>query len=223
MGGNILNGNIDAIFFDLDGTLTDPKLGICRSIQYALGRLNTEVPNIDQLTWCIGPPLLCSFEEILGDRNTAKQALIYYRERFAETGLYENRVYDGIAALLARLTQDGYELFIATSKPTVFASKICRHFQLSRYFRRIFGSELDGSNSSKVELLRNAADHLSVSSQRCVMVGDRSYDILGATENGMQSIGVLYGYGSRSELENAGATRFARMPHELVSAINKSQ
>ncbi|MHA1153456.1 MAG: HAD hydrolase-like protein, partial [Alphaproteobacteria bacterium] len=132
------------IFFDLDGTLTDPKPGITRSIQYALDKLDRDVPTEDELVWCIGPPLLESFERMLGDSRLAVTAMSLYRERFADKGLYENGVYPGIENTLSILSESGRRLFIATSKPTVYATRIVEHFELGKFFERVFGPELDG-------------------------------------------------------------------------------
>ena len=137
---------MDAIFFDLDGTLTDPKPGITRSIQYALQKLDHHtIPTEDELTWCIGPPLRASFAKILGADDHADRAVSLYRERFSDIGLYENGVYDGISEVLATLSQSGQRLFVATSKPHVFAERIVEHFGLRHHFEHVFGSELDGT------------------------------------------------------------------------------
>src|SRR3954470_18121772 len=196
---------MDTIYFDLDGTLTDPKPGITRSIQYALQRLDyPTIPTEDELTWCIGPPLRTSFVRLLGD-HSADHAVALYRERFSDIGLYENRVYDGIGEVLTALGSSGHQLFVATSKPHVYAERIIEHFSLRNHFERIFGSELDGTRVDKSDLLAYALQQTGVDRARSLMIGDRSHDMTGATNNGMQRIGVLYGYGSREELLEAGA------------------
>ena len=209
-----------AVFFDLDGTLTDPKSGITRSIQYALKKLHREVPTEDELVWCIGPPLLGSFESLLGDRLEATTALNHYRERFADTGLYENRIYPGIEDALAALGASGHRLFIATSKPAIYATRIVEHFGIGEYFERLFGSELDGTRSDKTELIRHALDQTGIDPGNAIMIGDRSHDMIGARNNDMTAAGVLYGYGSKDELVAAGAQRFARTPEELPEIAN---
>jgi phosphoglycolate phosphatase len=144
----------DAIFFDLDGTLTDPKPGITRSIQYALQKLDhPTIPTEDELTWCIGPPLRASFVRLLGAENFADRAVSLYRERFSDIGLYENSVYDGISEVLTTLCQSCHRLFVATSKPHVFATRIVEHFGLRAHFEYVFGSELDGTRVDKSHLL----------------------------------------------------------------------
>ena len=141
---------MDAIFFDLDGTLTDPKPGITRSIQYALQRLDhPTIPTEDELTWCIGPPLRTSFVKLLGGDHSADRAVSLYRERFSDIGLYENRVYDGIGDVLTTLGASGHRLFVATSKAHVFADRIIDHFGLRSHFERVFGAELDGTRVEK--------------------------------------------------------------------------
>ena len=145
--------NLDAIYFDLDGTLTDPKPGITRSIQYALQKLDhPTIPTEDELTWCIGPPLRASFVRLLGGEDYADRAVSLYRERFSDIGLFENAVYDGISEVLTTLSQSGQRLFVATSKPHVFATRIVEHFGLRHHFEHVFGSELDGTRVDKSDL-----------------------------------------------------------------------
>jgi phosphoglycolate phosphatase len=210
---------MDAIFFDLDGTLTDPKPGITRSIQYALQKLDhPAIPTEDELTWCIGPPLRASFVRMIGD-HAADRAVALYRERFSDVGLYENGVYDGIGDVLTTLCTAGHRLFVATSKPHVFAERIIDHFGLRHHFERVFGSELDGTRVDKSHLLEYALREVSVDPARTLMIGDRSHDIIGAKNNGMKGIGVLYGYGSRNELLDAGAQHVCSSPAEILRCI----
>jgi len=204
------------IFFDLDGTLTDPKPGITRSIQYALRRLDRAVPSEDELTWCIGPPLRASLQKLLGGDELADRALALYRERFADIGLYENEIYPGIADILAALAASRRRLFVATSKPHIYAERIVAHFGLADRFERVFGSELDGTRVDKTELLRHALRVTDVDPSRAAMIGDRSHDMIGARNNGMTAIGVLYGYGSRAELVEAGAHHICATPDKLI-------
>jgi phosphoglycolate phosphatase len=212
---------MDAIFFDLDGTLTDPKPGITRSIQYALGKLDhPTVPTEDELTWCIGPPLRASFVRLLGAEASADLAVAHYRERFSDIGLYENGVYAGIRDVLTTLQQSGRRLFVATSKPHVYAERIVDHFDLRRYFERVFGSELDGTRADKSDLLAYALNAASVDSSRAIMIGDRSHDMMGARNNGMKGIGVLYGYGSEQELTAAGASHLCATPKAVLNCIS---
>jgi phosphoglycolate phosphatase len=203
------------IFFDLDGTLTEPKIGITRSIQYALEKLGHDVPSQDELTWCIGPPLHASFVELLGETALADRALLLYRERFSEVGLFENAVYAGIEATLASLAGSGRRLFVATSKPHVYARRIVEHFRLGGFFEQVFGSELDGTRVDKTELLQYALRMTGVDPAEALMVGDRSHDIIGARNNGLRALGVLYGYGSRDELARAGAHGLCAAPADI--------
>jgi phosphoglycolate phosphatase len=211
---------MDAIYFDLDGTLTDPKPGITRSIQYALQRLDHHtIPTEDELTWCIGPPLRSSFVKLLGD-HSADRAVTLYRERFSDIGLYENGVYDGIDEVLTALRASGHRLFVATSKAHVFAERIVDHFGLSKHFERVFGAELDGTRVDKSHLLEYALKEVSVDPTKALMIGDRSHDMVGAKNNGMKGIGVLYGYGSRAELIEAGAHHVCATPGAILDCIS---
>jgi phosphoglycolate phosphatase len=211
---------MDAIFFDLDGTLTDPKPGITRSIQYALDRLGQKtIPTEDELTWCIGPPLRASFVKLLGEAS-ADLAVSLYRERFSDIGLYENAVYAGVEDVLTALRQSGHRLFVATSKAHVFADRIIDHFDLRRHFERVFGAELDGTRADKTDLLAYALNAASIDSARALMVGDRSHDMIGARNNGMKGIGVLYGYGSEQELTAAGASCLCPTPSAVLHCIS---
>jgi len=212
---------MDAIFFDLDGTLTDPKPGITRSIQYALGKLDhPAVPTEDELTWCIGPPLRASFVKLLGAEASADLAVSLYRERFSEIGLYENSVYAGIRDVLSALRSSGRRLFVATSKAHVFADRIIDHFDLRDYFEHVFGAELDGTRADKSDLLAYALNAASVDSPHATMIGDRSHDMIGARNNGMKGIGVLYGYGSEQELTAAGAAYLCATPKAVLDCIS---
>jgi phosphoglycolate phosphatase len=203
------------IYFDLDGTLTNPKPGITRSIQYALQRLGVAVPSQDELTWCIGPPLHASLKTLTGTDELADRALVLYRERFADVGLFENEVYAGIEDTLSAVAATKVRMFVATSKPAVYADRIIDHFGLRRHFEQVFGSELDGTRVDKVDLLRYALDTAKVDPRTAIMIGDRSHDVIGARRNGMRAIGVLYGYGSEDELRTAGAHRICAAHPEL--------
>ncbi len=210
---------MDAIFFDLDGTLTDPKPGITRSIQYALQKLDLPVPTQDELTWSIGPPLRDSFVKLLGGDSQADLAVSLYRERFGDVGLYENAVYPDIEHILTALKASHGRLFVATSKARVFAERIIEHFGLGGYFEQVFGAELDGTRVHKGDLLAYALDNSNVDPSRALMIGDRSHDIIGAKNNGMDALGVLYGYGSRQELIEAGARHVCATPRAVLDHI----
>src|SRR5689334_1398523 len=209
---------MDTIFFDLDGTLTDPKPGITGSIQYALKKLGRPVPTQDELAWCIGPPLRASFVKLLGGEEDADRGVAFYRERFGDVGLFENSLYPGIKATLAALKPRA-RLFVATSKPHVFADRIIDHFALRPYFEHVFGSELDGTRVHKDDLLAWALERTGTDPLRALMIGDRSHDIVGAKRNGMDGIGVLYGYGSREELIEAGAVHLCATPRAILDHL----
>lgn len=191
------------IFFDLDGTLTDPAEGITRSIQYALARLGCHVPPAAGLRAWIGPPLRQSFAHYLGtdDQALVEQAMIFYRERFANVGLFENVVYAGVPELLADLRAAGYRLYLATSKPLPYAERILAHFSLAHHFTLIGGATLDGRLSEKAQIIGELLRADDFSGTRCIMVGDREHDVLGARAHGLPCVAVTYGYGSLAELE----------------------
>lgn len=204
------------ILFDLDGTLTDPKVGITRSVQYALDKFGLQA-ELDDLVPFIGPPLHESFQVFYAfNEKQAVQAVAYYREYYSERGLYENAVYPGIAGLLQRLREQKRELAVATSKPTFFAEKVLKHFNLDLFFSLIAGSNLDGTRTDKTEVIRFALQQLSsYSPKRVVMVGDRKHDIIGARNCGIDSIAVAYGYGSTTELAQAAPTTLVHSVEEL--------
>jgi phosphoglycolate phosphatase len=206
------------IFFDLDGTLTDPMVGITGSIQYAMKKIGLDVPEAEDLLWCIGPPLLENFQTLVGSEQ-ATAAVAHYRERFSSVGLYENTLYSGIHEALSAIQGAGVRLCVASSKPHIYVRQILEHFDLIDYFENVFGSELNGTRTDKSELLRHALSETRTDASDATMVGDRKHDIVGALNNGVSAIGVLYGYGSVEELTRAGANRFANTPRELVSLL----
>lgn len=195
------------ILLDLDGTLTDPAEGITKSIAYALESMGILVEDLNDLKRFIGPPLKDTFIIEYGfDESAAFQAVSKYRERFAAVGLYENQLFEGIPSLLESLKLEGYDLFLATSKPEVFAIKILQHFQLDSFFSFIGGAALDESRPSKGHVIDYVMKESNLTLvEKCVMIGDREHDVLGAKRFNMSSVGVLYGFGDREELEQAGA------------------
>ncbi|MGI9422129.1 MAG: HAD hydrolase-like protein [Hyphomicrobiaceae bacterium] len=207
------------ILFDLDGTLSDPKLGITRSIQFALQELGRDIPRADDLTWCIGPPLLGSLEALLGNRADAEIALTHYRERFSAIGIRENELYPGISDCLSSLKADGHRLFVATSKPKVFADRIIEQFELTDRFEAIYGPGLDETRSGKTEILQRLLGKERLDPRRTTMVGDRSHDIVAGLENNLSTLGVLYGYGSEAELRTAGAAILCHKPQDLFDYL----
>ena len=211
------------IFFDLDGTLTDPGEGIVACIRHALVELGQPVPSVEVMRNCIGPPLQASFHELLGtdDAALAREGVRLYRERFVSVGMYENEVYPGIESCLEALAAAGHRLRVATSKPKVYAEQILVHFDLRSRFEAVYGSELDGIRTDKGELLRYALDDSGVGPAGSIMVGDRRHDIIGASRNNLAGIGVLWGYGSRAELEAAGAAGFANEVSDLPAVVQR--
>jgi len=207
-----------ALFFDLDGTLTDPKPGITGCIQYALERLDLPVPSKDELEWCIGPPLQENFTKLAGP-DLAWRGVELYRERYGEVGLFENEVYAGIPDVLDALASTDAVLHVASSKPKVYVDRILDHFDLTRFFAGVYGSELDGTNTDKRDLLAVALARTATAPHDATMIGDRAHDAIGAVHNAIDFLGVLYGYGSREELEDEGTTRFISDPFELTNAL----
>lgn len=206
------------IYFDLDGTLTDPFEGITKCILYALEHLDATLPSDEKLRDFIGPPLQLTFTELVGAEQAGK-ALALYRERFADIGWRENLPYAGIHDALETLQSAGHTLFVATTKPWVFAEKIVQYFGMGDYFTTVFGSELDGSRVDKTELLGWALPQHSTGSGT-TMVGDRKHDIVGALNNGMDALGVAYGYGSVEELTASGAQQIVHAPSELSAVLS---
>ena len=213
--------HINDVLFDLDGTLTDPGEGITNSVIFSLEKFGITVSNRAELYKFIGPPLLYSYKEYYGfSESDAKLAIKYYREYFSEKGIFENRVYNGITDMLGKLRGNNIRLSVATSKPDPFAVKILEHFGLTEYFSLVAGATMDETRSEKHEVIEYALRGLHIEDKaRCIMVGDRKHDILGAKKNGLKSVGVLYGYGSRGELETAGADMLAETPLDICGLI----
>lgn len=198
---------MEYILMDLDGTITNSKLGITKSVQYALSNWNISVEDLDTLNKFIGPPLKESFMVYYGfGEEEAEKAVSKYREYFKDTGIYENEVYEGLEEQLQKLKAAGKRLIVATSKPEVFAKRIMEHFHLDQYYDDICGATMDGTISKKADVIQLALKNNGITDySKAVMVGDRKHDIEGAKEVGIASIGVLYGFGSREELIEAGA------------------
>ncbi|OKP66567.1 phosphoglycolate phosphatase [Paenibacillus sp. P3E] len=213
---------LQSILFDLDGTLTDPKEGITKSVEYALGKFGITVEHPDLLLPYIGPPLYDSFIEIQGfSAEKAAQAVEYYRERYRTLGMFENAVIPGIPELLEELQSKGFNLYVATSKPTVFAEEIIRHYDLDSYFRHVAGSNLDGTRSKKKEVIQYVLDENHIPPETALMIGDREHDIIGAKACGVASIGVMIGYGSEAELQSAGADHIAYDVKDIGNIISR--
>ena len=211
----------EIILFDLDGTLTDPKEGITKSVKYALDYYGIDEPDLEKLTCFIGPPLQESFKVYYGfDEKGSKEAIEKYRERFGTIGLFENRVFKGVRELLETLKNKHKVMAIATSKPQVYAKQILEKYNLACYFDTIVGSELDGTRVVKSEVIEEVFKQLDIKQEdkkKCVMVGDREHDIIGAQRCGIDSIGVTFGYAKPGELESAGATYVV----ETITALGK--
>ena len=211
------------VLFDLDGTLTDPGLGITNCVAYALERFGVHLSGREELYPYIGPPLVPSFQEYHGlTALQAEQALAYYRERFSVVGLFENEVYDGVPAMLERLQQRGCTLIVATSKPEEFTHRILEHFGLAKYFDFVGGNTLDESRPTKEAVISYIMEkYPDISAENTVMVGDRKYDVVGAHACGLPTVGVLYGYGDRSELEAVGADVIVDSVVALAAYLDK--
>lgn len=208
------------ILFDLDGTLTDPGLGITNSVMYALGQMGYPVPERKALYKFIGPPLHDSFREYYGmTGEEAEEAVRQYRVWFAEKGLFENEVYGGIPEMLDGLRRAGKRLVLATSKPEQFAKRIMAHFGLDAWVPEIAGSTFGTDRSKKGQVIAYALKEFGIDPSTAVMVGDREHDIFGGRENGLPGVGVTFGYGDRAELENAGAVAVADSPEELLEIL----
>ncbi|UUX33394.1 HAD hydrolase-like protein [Fundicoccus culcitae] len=209
------------IFFDLDGTLIDSSPGIFSGISYALKKMQREDIDVDVKRHFIGPPLQHSFEQLDMTASEATQAIGFYREYYSDAGLMELSVYEGIPEVLAHLAQT-HTLYIATSKPETFAQKILLQLDLSQYFTAIYGASLDGVRASKDDVLAYAVGAAGLTDVTAsVMIGDRKHDILGAAHLGMDSIGVLYGFGSLDELSAAGATAIVASPSDLLELLER--
>jgi len=209
------------VFMDLDGTITDPKEGITKSVQYALKAFGIEVEDRETLLRFIGPPLRRSFMDYYGfSEEQAEEGIKKYREYFSVTGLYENKVYEGMEMLLTRLKQAGFHLIVATSKPEYFAEKILKHFSLDQYFTDVCGVAMGDIHGTKEDVIRDAMKRNKITDiTQVVMVGDRMHDVEGAKAVGLPCIGVLYGYGSRQELSEAGADKLAETVEEVYDKV----
>ena len=205
------------VYFDLDGTLTDPYEGITKCILYALDELGFPHPDDDYLYSCIGPPLWDTFPELVGEDLTRK-AVDLYRERFVDVGWRENSPYDGIHEALEAVAAAGHTMFVATAKPHTHAARIIEHFGMGDFIHNVYGSELDGTRGTKTDLLRFALEK-NPGAERHIMIGDRKHDLIGAGANDMTPIGVAWGYGSVEELSAAGATAIAEHPGELPALL----
>lgn len=208
------------ILFDLDGTITDSQEGIKNSVEYALKYFGLEIPDRKELDKYIGPPLRQSFMEYAGlTRELSHTAMIKYRDYYGPKGIFENRLYDGIPRLLSELKKAGKTIVLATSKPWIYAEIILEHFNIKQYFDYVAGSELNGVRTNKADVIAYTINKYSIPKNEAVMIGDREHDIKGAKVNELMTIGVLYGFGTRDELENAGADYIAEKPENIYDII----
>ena len=210
----------DVILFDLDGTLTDPGVGITNSVAYALEHYGINVQDKRSLYCFIGPPLADSFIKYYGfDEKKAIEAISVYREYFRDKGIFENEVYEGVRELLEKIKAAGKRVVLATSKPEEFAVRILEHFNLIEYFDVVAGASMDEKRNKKGDVISYAMEKGGFTGENAVMIGDREHDIFGAKENGLPSIGVLYGYGSKEELEAAGADYIAPTVEDIFPIL----
>lgn len=209
------------LLFDLDGTLTNPFLGITNCISYALEKLGRTPPPAESLRWCIGPPLKESFFALLDtdDPEFAEEGVALYRERFGSIGLFENEVFSGIPECLERLRNAGFDMSVATSKPEVYATQIVEHFGLMDFFFSVDGAELNGNRTEKPILLSHIIERDGLVPEETIMIGDRKHDVEGALANGVHPMSVLWGFGTEEELKKAGTKYLVRTPEELVNSI----
>ncbi|EOT38434.1 HAD hydrolase-like protein [Enterococcus dispar] len=204
------------LFFDLDGTIINSQKGIFSSIRYALKKMNlADIPD-EQLLSFIGPPLIVSFKKIGMKEEQAIQAVAYYREHYREGGMFEITPYDGIKETLADLAAKK-NIYLATSKPEIFAKRILDFLEFTQYFTGVYGADMDNKRGEKAEVLAYAIESVGLKSKaEAVMIGDRENDILGARKNDLLPIGVLYGFGDTAELERAGCKIFVDRPKGLL-------
>lgn len=208
------------ILFDLDGTITDPFLGIMKAVAYSLNSFDIRINGLDELTVFIGPPLDESFQKYYGmNEEKSWQAVEKYREYYSQIGLFENEVYEGMEDFLKSLIDSGKDLYICTSKPYIFAKKIIEHFGLTKYFKGIYGAELDGTRKNKKDVIAYCLQQEQLNVDDCLMVGDRKHDVIGAHLIRIQCVGVLYGYGSKEEFENNDCEYIAKNLKELKEVI----
>jgi phosphoglycolate phosphatase len=214
-----------ALLFDLDGTLTDNFEGIANCIRYALTHLDVPLPDPDALRACVGPPLRETLPRLLGtnDASTTERAIALYRERFSELGWRENAVYEGVPDMLAAAALVSPRVYLCTTKPQVYAERIVAHFGLARFLAGVYGTSVDGRFDDKADLLAHLLARESLEGRHCLMIGDRKHDIRAAQRNGARAMGVLWGYGSRAELTEAGAEALLAAPADFSRALAELQ
>lgn len=209
------------LLFDLDGTLTDSRPGIITSIQHALAEAGLNVPTAENLLWCIGPPILQSFQILVGPESPHlfDSTVQIYRKRYSDVGIFDSALYEDIPEVLAGLHEQGHILHVATSKATIFATRIIEHYRLGPYFTSVDGSELDGTRADKASLIAYIMEREKIAKNDVFMIGDREHDMIGAVKNGIRGIGALWGYGTGKELMASGASACVRLPRLLPETI----
>mgnify|MGYP002584534182 FL=1 len=208
-----------AIFFDLDGTLTESGEGITKSVQYALEKIGKAEEDLEKLKVFVGPPLMEQFMKYAGvDEATGRKAVEFYRERYEVKGIYENHPYEGVEEMLQELKRKGYILAVASSKPEYYVTQILDYFKLSSYFDVVVGSEMNGARTSKSEVIEEALKRINMSDKRneVLMVGDKEHDVLGARAAGLDCVAVAYGYGTQEELTEANPLKIVDSVDELL-------
>ncbi len=214
---------IKHVLFDLDGCLTDSFEGISKCVKYALGKFGIERKDEAFLRLFVGPPLVYAFQEYAGlNEEDAKKATAYYRERYKEKGIFENRVYNGVEQLLENIRKSGIKISLCTSKPLPFAKTVLEHFDLDKYFDNIFGATFDTSIAKKVDVITHVLKNIGEEKSNVIMVGDTKHDVSGAHENGIKCIGVTYGYGTKEDLVEENAEFLADNPEEIYEVIKKN-
>lgn len=216
-----MSNNYKYILFDLDGTLTDSSGGITKSVQYALKHFNISVEDLNELRKFIGPPLSDSFKEFYNfNDEMANIGMIKYREYYADKGIYDNKLYNGIIELLQTLKENNKEIILATSKPEVYAKKILKYFKIDKYFTFIAGADFEETRVKKGDVIKYALESYNIKDlSSVIMIGDRKHDIIGAKENNLKSIGVLFGFGTLEELKKCGADYIAKTPNDILNIV----
>ncbi len=216
-----MNNDFQYILFDLDGTLTDSGEGITKAAQYALKHFGIEVEDLNDLRKFVGPPLRDSYKNFYDfDDEKAEIGITKFREYYTDKGIYENKVYDGVEETLKALKDNGKKLIVATSKPEVHAKVVLDHFDLAKYFDFIGGADLEETRVRKSDVIKYSMENVGIDDlSKVIMVGDREHDVIGARENGLKCIGVLYGYGNPVELTQARVFKTIKTPHELLEIL----
>lgn len=209
------------LFVDLDGTMVDPRVGILTAYQRALKAMGLPVPAMDELKWVIGPPMRVSMEKFLGGKARVEEAIVHYRDYYAGPGLFEATPYDGVKEALSGLKR-GARMFVCTSKPHPYARKIIEHFGFGELYEEVYGAELDGVRDNKGELIAHMLERERLDPDAICMIGDREHDVLAAKRHGIRSVGVMWGFGGRHELAEAGATVICERPEGLAACVEEA-